>query len=146
MANPLVYYRMGPGAEPKRDPCFPVRDMDWRRDLESIRRFYARFTDAALDPETFSPDVGNPLAILEKEDIVGFAIPLSFRAGETEIGGVATLPECRNRGICKALIAEMAFRILAQGRTATLTTHRDNLPMRAAAEAIGMEPAPRDAE
>ena len=28
---------------------------------------------------------------------------------ETEIGGVATVPEQQNKGFCKALISEMAF-------------------------------------
>ena len=33
----------------------------------------------------------------------------------------------------------MAFRILDQGRVATLTTDQNNLPMHAAAKAIGMK-------
>lgn len=68
-----------------------------------------------------------------------FAIPLSFREGETEIGAVATVPEQRNKGFCKALISEMALRILNNGKAATLTTEQENLPMRAAAAAIGMK-------
>ena len=146
MPNPFVYYGMRPGAVTKRAPCFPVSDLDWRRDLPAIRRFYARFTDTPIDPDALDPTVGNPMAILSEGEIVSFAIPLSLREGETEIGGVATLPECRNKGYCKALIAEMACRILAQGRIAVLTTHRDNLPMRAAAEAVGMERFSRGAE
>lgn len=34
----------------------------------------------------------------------------------------------------------MAFRILENGKAATLTTEKTNLPMRKAAEAIGMIP------
>jgi len=81
------------------------------------------------------------LAIMKDHDIISFAIPLSFRDGETEIGGVATVPEHRNEGYCKALISEMAFRILSRGKAVTLTTERTNLPMRAAAKAIGMREA-----
>lgn len=146
MPNPFVYYRMRPGAVTKRNPRFPVSGLDWRRDLAAIRRFYARFTDTPIDPDTLDPTVGNPLAILLEGEVVSFAIPLSLREGEIEIGGVATVPECRNRGYCQVLIAEMARRILEQGLTAVLTTHRDNLPMRAAAEAAGMERFSRGAE
>ena len=146
MTNPFVYYRMRPGAVPKRDPRFPVRELDWRGDLALIRRFYARFTDAVIDPDGLDPAAGRPLDILEKGEIASFAIPFSFREGEIEIGGAATVPEHRNRGCCNALIAEMARGILARGLTAVLTTHRDNLPMRAAAEAVGMERFDRGAE
>ena len=75
---------------------------------------------------------------MDDNEIISFAIPLSFRDGETEIGGVATVPERRNKGFCKALISEMAFRILSDGKAAALTTEKTNIPMRAAAEAIGM--------
>ena len=146
MTNPFVYYRMEPGAVPGCDPRPAVRTLDWHGDLAAIRRFYARFTDAAIDPDALDPAAGNPMAIVEEGDIVSFAIPFSFREGEIEIGGVATVPARRGRGYCKALIAEMARGILGQGRTAVLTTHRDNLPMRAAAEAIGMVQCARGAE
>ena len=69
---------------------------------------------------------------------VSFVIPLSFHEGETEIGGIATDPNHRNKGYCKALISEMACRILNEGKTATLTTEKANLSMQKAAEAIGM--------
>ncbi len=75
---------------------------------------------------------------MDANEIISFAIPLSFRDGETEIGGVATVPEQRNKGFCKALIAEMAFRIVSNGKAATLTTEKTNISMRAAAKAIGM--------
>ncbi|MBQ6173858.1 MAG: GNAT family N-acetyltransferase [Clostridia bacterium] len=146
MTNPFVYYRITPNMEPKRDPRIPVRELDWHGDLALIRRFYARFTDTPFDPDVLPPNTGKPLAILAEEEIASFAIPFSFREGETEIGGTATVPEYRNKGYCRALIAEMASRILAQGLTAVLTTHRDNLPMRAAAEGIGMEAFTRGAE
>ncbi len=107
-----------------------------------IRSFYARFSDEPVDPGGFGPEVGNPLAIIEEGSIASFAIPLTFRDGETEIGGVATVPERRNRGYCKTLIPEMAFRILEAGRAATLTTEKTNLPMRKAAESIGMRLLP----
>ena len=76
---------------------------------------------------------------MDENEIISFALPLSFRTGETEIGGVATIPEQRNKGFCKALISEMAFRILRGGKAVTLTTEKTNLPMRAAAKAIGMK-------
>ena len=144
MANPYVYYRMEPGALPPSDPRYPIRKLDWRRDLPVIRRFYARFTDTPVDPDALGPAVGDPMAILSDGEIVSFAIPLSFREGETEIGGVATVPEWRNRGCCKALIAAMARGILSGGLAATLTTHRDNLPMRAAAASVGMAEVPHE--
>ncbi len=138
MTAPYVYYRISDPRALKRDASRAVRDLDWHRDLEMIRAFYARLRDTAVNPDGFDSTVGAPMAIVMDDAIVCFAIPLSFREGETEIGGVATVPEQRNRGCCKALIAEIAYRILAGGNAATLTTERDNLPMRAAAEAIGM--------
>jgi predicted GNAT family acetyltransferase len=118
-----------------------VSDLDWHADLTAIGRFYARFNNT-VNPDEFGEHVGNPLAIIQDGDIVCFAIPLSFRGGETEIGGVATVPEQQNKGYCKTLIAEMAFRILDQGNAATLTTGKNNLPMQKAAEAIGMKQLP----
>ena len=146
MANPFVYYRMAPGTEPKRGPLLPVTELDWHGDLALIRRFYARFTGTPFDPDALPPNTGNPLAILAEGEIASFAIPFSFREGETEIGGAATLPEYRNKGYGQALVAEMASRILREGLAAVLTTHRDNLPMRAAAEAAGMEAFARSAD
>lgn len=139
MSNPFVYYRMDAEEELKPGPSCPVRDLDWQKDLAVIRRFYARFTDTPVNPDEFDQAVGAPLAVMDGNDIISFAIPLSFREGETEIGGVATVPDQRNKGFCKALISEMAFRILSSGKAATLTTDRENLPMRAAAMAIGMK-------
>ena len=122
----------------KRDATYAVCDLDWHQDLAVIRRFYARFTDAMINPDDFDQTIGSPLAIMGENEIISFAIPLSFREGETEIGGVATIPEQRNKGYCKALISEMAFRILSDGKAVTLTTEPANIPMRAAAKAIGM--------
>ena len=138
MSNQLLYYRIETLKDLKHDPSFSVIDLDWHEDLEVIRRFYGRFNHA-VNPDEFDEYVGKPLAIMHEGDIVSFAIPLSFREGETEIGGVATVPDRRNKGCCKALIAEMAFRILEKGNAATLTTEKTNLPMRKAAEAIGMK-------
>ena len=136
--NPFVYYRLDAISELKNNTSGAVRELDWHRDLPAIQRFYARFTDTPINPDEMDPTVGMPQAIMEGEDIVSFAIPFSFREGETEIGGVATVPDRRNQGLCKALIAGMASRILAGGKAAALTTEQTNLPMRAAARAIGM--------
>lgn len=138
MSNPFVYYRLDSVKDLRRFSTHPVRDLDWHRDLAVIQKFYARFTDVPIDPGEFDPTVGAPLAIMGGNEIVCFAIPFSFHDGETEIGGVATVPEQRNKGLCKALISEAAFRILSSGKSAVLTTERTNAPMRAAAEAIGM--------
>ncbi len=138
MSNPYVYYRIESLKDLKRDLSCSVSDLDWHADLAAIRKFYARFNHP-VNPDEFGEYVGNPLAIIHDGDIVCFAIPLSFRKGETEIGGVATVPDQRNKGYCKALISEMAFRILDKGNTASLTTEKNNLPMRKAAEAIGMK-------
>ncbi len=139
MSNPFVYYRLDSANELKHDLSCAVRQLDWHKDLEVIRRFYARFTDALINPDEFDQTVGSPLAVMDDDGIISFAIPLSFRDGETEIGGVATIPEQRNKGFCKALISEMAFRILSGGKAVTLTTENANLSMRAAAKAIGMK-------
>jgi len=139
--NPFVYYRLDSIKELKRDVRGSVRDLDWHRDLAAIQKFYARFTDTPINPDEFDQIIGAPAAIMDGSEIVSFAIPLSFRDGETEIGGAATIPERRNKGFCKALIAEMAFRILESGKAVTLTTEKGNLPMRAAAAAIGMKEA-----
>ena len=139
MGNPFVYYRIDSLEDLKRDSSREVCGLDWHGDLEVIRRFYARFTDVPFSHDDSDRTIGNPMAILTDGGIVSFAVPFVFHEGETEIGGVATVPERRNEGLCKALISEMAFRILEQGKTATLTTEKDNFPMRAAAEAIGMK-------
>ena len=52
------------------------------------------------------------------------------------------MPDRRNKGYCKALLSETAFRILKKGNAATLTTEKNNLPMQKAAEAIGMKRLP----
>ena len=139
MSNPFVYYRLDSIKELKHDAACTVRDLDWHKDLAVIQRFYARFTDAPINPDEFDQTVGSPSAIMDENGIISFAIPLSFREGETEIGAVATVPEQWDKGFCKALISEMALRILNNGKAATLTTEQENLPMRAAAAAIGMK-------
>ena len=133
-----VCFRLDSPEELKRGAPCAVCDLDWHRDLPLIQKFYARFTDDPIDPDEFDETVGNPQAIVVGGEIVSFAAPFSFREGETEIGAVATLPDQRNKGYCKALISEMASRILSQGKAATLTTNETNYPMRAAAAAIGM--------
>ena len=138
MGNPFVYYRIESLQDLKRDGSCAVRGLDWHADLAAIRRFYARFGQT-INPDELDSYVGTPAAIMHDGEIVSFAIPLSFRVGETEIGGVATVPDQRNKGLCKALISEMAFRILEQGKAAALTTEKTNIPMQKAAEAIGMK-------
>ena len=135
----LVYFRIDSLEELKYNTDCAVCDLDWHKDLMIIQKFYSRFTNEAIDPDEFDQSVGNPQAIIVGDEIVSFAAPFSFREGETEIGAVATAPDQRNKGYCKALISEMAFRILDQGRVATLTTDQNNLPMQAAAKAIGMK-------
>ena len=129
MSNPFVYYRLGSLKDLKRYSSGFIRNLDWYADLPLIRRFYARFSSDPVNPDEFGPHVGKPLAVVLDGEIVSFAIPLSFHEGETEIGGVATVPDHRNKGYCKALISEMAFRILNEGKTATLTTEKTNLSM-----------------
>ena len=141
VGNPFVYYRLDSMEELRREVPCAVRVLDWHRDLAAIQRFYARFTGTPVNPDEFDPAIGSPFAVMDGNEIISFAIPISFREGETEIGGAATLPEQRNKGFCKALIAEMAFRILESGKAVTLTTEQANAPMRAAAEAIGMREA-----
>ena len=138
MSNPFVYYRIESLNDLKHNPSCSVRDLDWYADLTLIRRFYARFNSNPVNPDEFDSYVGNPLAVIVNGEIVSFAIPLSFRDGETEIGGVATVPDQRNKGYCKELISELAFKALEKGKAATLTTEKSNLSMRRAAEAIGM--------
>lgn len=142
MSNPFVYYRIELLNDLKCNATHSVSDLDWHTDLSLIQRFYVRFGNNQINPDEFEQYVGNPLAIIMDGDIVSFAIPLSFRDGETEIGGVATVPDQQNKGYCKALISEMAFRILNEGKTATLTTEKTNLAMQKAAEAIGMKRFP----
>lgn len=72
-------------------------------------------------------------------EIASFSLPFSFKPGETEIGAVATVPGYRNRGFSRAVVSELARRILENGNAATLTTGEDNLPMQAAARATGMK-------
>ena len=103
MSNPFVYYRLDSVNELKHNVSWPVCDLDWHKDLEAIRRFYARFTNTPVNPDEFDQTVGSPLAVMDADEIISCAIPLSFRDGETEIGGIATVLEQRNKGFCKAL-------------------------------------------
>ncbi len=144
MSNPFLYYRIDLLSDLKRNSSYSVSDLDWRADLAMIQKFFCRF-NKTINPDEFDWYIGSPLAIIEEGSIVSFAIPLSFREEETEIGGVATVPDRRNKGYCKALISEMAFRILKKGKAATLTTEKDNIHMQRAAEAIGMTQFPKDA-
>lgn len=135
-----IYYRLESADALIRNPLHEVRELDWYGDLAMIQRFYSHWTKDTIDPGKNDETVGNPLAIVVEDEIVSFAVPFSFRDGELEIGAVATVPAWQNKGYCKALIAELAFRILKSERAATLTTRRENLPMQAAALAIGMLP------
>ncbi len=144
MSNPFVYYRIDSTEDLKHDSFCAVRELDWHKDLTVIQRFYARFADTLINPDEFDQTVGSPMAIMNENEIISFAIPLSFQDGETEIGGVATVLEQRNKGFCKALISEMAFRILTNGKAVTLTTEQTNTSMRAAAKAIGMRELHKD--
>lgn len=138
MGNPFVYYRLDSLLDLKRNPTCYASNLDWYADLAMIQRFYARFNQT-VNPDELDQYVGCPLAIIKDGEIASFAVPLSFREGETEIGGVTTVPDLQNKGYCKALISEMAFRILKEGKAATLTTEKDNLLMQRAAESIGMK-------
>ena len=104
-----------------------------------IRGFYRYFTNDVIDPPDEGDNCGVPLAIVEDGEILSFAIPFSFKDGETEIGAVATIPSQRNKGLCRIVISEMARRILESGRIATLTTGTENHAMQSAARAIGMK-------
>ena len=97
MSTPFVYYRIESLDDLKRFLSSSVSSLDWRADLSLIQRFYDRF-GKQINPDEFEQYVGNPLAIIIDGDIVSFAIPLSFREGETEIGGVATAPDKQNKG------------------------------------------------
>ncbi len=138
MENPFVYYRIDSLTDLKRDSSYSVIKLDWRSDLAMIQKLYARF-NKTVNPDAFDQYVGNPLAILQDGVIVSFAIPLSFRESEIEMGGVATIPDQQNKGCCKSLLSEMAFRILKNGKAAMLTTEKSNVPMQKAAESIGMK-------
>ena len=93
MSNPFVYYRLDSVRELNRYFSCAVRTLDWHKDLAAIQRFYALFTEKPISPDEFDQTVGAPSAIMDQGDIVSFAIPLSFHEGETEIGGVATVPD-----------------------------------------------------
>ena len=111
MSNPFVYYRLDSIKELKHDAACTVRDLDWHKDLAVIQKYYARFTDAPINPDEFDQTVGSPSAIMDENGIISFAIPLSFREGETEIGAVATVPEQRNKKILDGVKA-LAYRPL----------------------------------
>ncbi len=50
MSNPFVCYRLDSINELKRNGSCTVRNLDWHKDLDAIRRFYARFTDTPINP------------------------------------------------------------------------------------------------
>ena len=84
MSNPFVYYRLDSIKELKHDAACAVHDLDWHKDLAAIQKFYARFTDTPINPDEFDQTVGSPSAIMDEKGIISFAIPLSFREGETQ--------------------------------------------------------------
>ncbi|MBQ4089663.1 MAG: GNAT family N-acetyltransferase [Clostridia bacterium] len=133
-----VYFRLSSLDELRTRQGADVLELNWNKDIEMIRRFYKNFTKDVIDPPEEGDNCGEPLAIVENGEILSFAIPFSFKDGETEIGAVATLPERRGRGLCQIVISEMARRILESGYAATLTTGVENHAMQAAARAIGM--------
>ena len=58
---------------------------------------------------------------------------------------MATVSEARGKGYAHRVVSEAASRALEKGLIVTLATERDNLAMRAVAEAVGMRPvAPMD--
>ena len=85
MSNPFVYYRIESPESLIRYPSRSVCSLGWHTDLPLIRRFYARFSNQPFNPDELGPYVGNPLAILLGGEIASFAIPLSFREGETAL-------------------------------------------------------------
>ena len=135
----LAYFRLDNSEELIHYPDDNIRELDWHDDIEIIRRFYKNFTDDIIDPPDKDDNCGNPVAMIIDGEIAAFALPFSFKPGETEIGAVGTVPEYRNRGFCRAVVSELARRILESGKAATLTTGADNLPMQAAARAAGMK-------
>ncbi len=78
MSNHFVYYRMDSLSELRDVPALPVSALNRRKDLDPIRRFYARFGHT-VDPDGFGPYVGSPLALLRDGGIVCFAIRRSKR-------------------------------------------------------------------
>lgn len=134
-----VYFRLDALGLLNHSSSPAVQELDWYDDIAKIQRFYAHWTSDLIDPAENDDIVGNPLAIILHDEIISFAIPFSFHEGELEIGAVATIPAYQNQGYCKALISELAYRILKKGMIATLTTRKENVPMRAAALSIGMQ-------
>ncbi len=121
-------------------PSDEVIGLDWEQDLPAIRAFYRHWTKDEINPPgEDKQEIGDPVALVRDGEILSFALPFSFRPGETEIGAVATIPRCQNQGLCRRVISALARQILSKGLAATLTTGAENSAMQAAAESIGMK-------
>ena len=139
MSSEYVFFLLDSVTELIPFPDDHIRELDWYADLPMIQRFYRHF--GCLDiqpPDETEPEIGNPIALVQNGEILSFAIPMYFKKGAVEIGAVATVPNEQGKGFCRCVISEIACRILASGKQATLTTRTENYAMQAAAKAIGM--------
>lgn len=88
---------------------------------------------------------GRLSAVVEDGKIVAEAYEQPRSTDVAEIVSVSTLPPFRGRGYAKAVVSFVTAHILADGRTATMETRDDNIPMIHVAEAVGYrrsEPVP----
>ena len=59
---------------------------------------------------------------------------------EWEVIAVGTAPTCRSRGYAKAVVTFVTDEILSHGRSATITTRCDNIPMLRVIDYLGFRP------
>lgn len=76
-------------------------------------------------------------AVIEEEKIIAMAAVWKYSEDKWEAAAVSTRKGYENKGLCKQAVSFVSDHILSEGKTATLTTAQDNLPMRKVAEALG---------
>lgn len=72
--------------------------------------------------------------------IVAQACVQTYTSKINQIGSVYTAEEERGKGYCKAIVSEICKRIIAKGKTPTLSVKKKNIPAVRAYTALGFEP------
>ncbi len=71
----------------RRSTICTVCDLDWHKDLSVSRKFHAGFGNTPINPDEPDQTLGAPLAIMNGNEIVSFAIPFSFIGSGTAVIG-----------------------------------------------------------
>ncbi len=133
----------------KGHPPVTIRAM-WPADIPDVMRIERRSFSMPWQDSTFHALMRRPSACLltaeANGDVVGFAV-LWFAADEGELGDLAVDPECRGRGIGRALVARSIEEATLRGaRTLFLEVRDSNEAARGLYESAGFEMVGRRAD